>query len=127
MRGLFGIMPFTSAVYAIAALALAGTPMLPAFASKWMIGNAAFTSGTVFGYVGLAAILIAAVLCALYVLYPAFYMLFRPADDADAVPVRNEPGACMIICMTVLTLAILACGIFSNPIISFIADAAAKL
>ena len=127
MRGLSKEMPFTSAVYAIAALALAGTPLLPAFVSKWMIGNAAVSSGNVFGYVGLAAVLIAAVLSALYVLYPAFFMLFCPADDADTVQVRREPGLCMIISMAVLTLAIFACGFFSNSIITFIADAAAQL
>ena len=124
MRDLMRIMPLTSVVYAIAALGLSGTPMLPAFISKWLIGNAALASGTPFGYVGLAAILISAILCAIYVIYPAFFMLFRGMDDADGEPVRLDPGPCMKLSMAILTLAIVLCGLFSNTIVSYIAGIA---
>ena len=45
LRGFVNVMPFTVGVYTVAALALMGTPLLPGFVSKWMIGSAAVSGG----------------------------------------------------------------------------------
>lgn len=54
-----------------------GTPLLPGFVSKWLIGSAAIETGTAMGMVGVAAILISAVLTAIYLMGPALSMYFR--------------------------------------------------
>ena len=41
LRGMAKVMPFTCATYTIGAISLMGTPLLPGFVSKWLIGSAA--------------------------------------------------------------------------------------
>ena len=119
LRGLHRAMPFVCAVYTVGALALMGTPGLPGFVSKWLIGSAAIERGQVMGYVGLAALLISAVLTAIYLMSVAFSMYFRPLEEGGGVSagVRCDPSWKMKLPLLVLIAAILLCGLFSNPIV----------
>ena len=119
LRGLHRAMPFVCAVYTVGALALMGTPGLPGFVSKWLIGSAAIERGQVMGYVALAALLISAVLTAIYLMSVAFSMYFRPLEEGGGVSagVRCDPSWKMKLPLLVLTAAILLCGLFSNPIV----------
>ena len=118
MRGLREQMPLVCGIYAVAALALAGTPFLPIFLSKWMIGNAALAVWPT-GLIGLSAMLVSAVLCAVYVLYPVFFMLFR-RQDTPAEAGAGDPGLCMKISMGILILVIVLSGLYSNQLLTFI-------
>ena len=71
------------------------------------------------GYVGLAALLISAVLTAIYLMSVAFSMYFRPLEEGGGVSagVRCDPSWKMKLPLLVLTAAILLCGLFSNPIV----------
>ena len=126
LRGFSTVMPYVSVVYTVAALALMGTPLLPGFASKWMIGSAAVEGGYVMGYIGVAAILISAVLTAIYLMSVSFFMFFRPLEDAEGlVAGKNyDPTWKMKLPLGVLTIAIVLCGVFSNKIISLLAAVA---
>ena len=126
LRGFSTVMPYVSVVYTIAALALMGTPLLPGFASKWMIGSAAVSGGYVMGYIGVAAILISAVLTAIYLMSVSFFMFFRPLEDAEGLEAgRNyDPTWKMKLPLGVLAIAIVLCGVFSNDIISLLAAVA---
>ncbi|HQO56264.1 MAG TPA: proton-conducting transporter membrane subunit [Clostridia bacterium] len=76
LEGMAKRMPVTFSCMALAALALTGVPPLPGFFSKWTLGEAAVSLGTPFAYLGMAALLISAVLTALYMatmLIPAFF------------------------------------------------------
>lgn len=119
LRGLHRAMPFICAVYTVGALALMGTPGLPGFVSKWLIGSAAIERGQVMGYVALAALLISAVLTAIYLMSVAFSMYFRPFEEGGGVSagVRCDPSWKMKLPLLVLIAAILLCGLFSNPIV----------
>lgn len=119
LRGLHRAMPVVCAVYTVGALALMGTPGLPGFVSKWLIGSAAIERGEMMGYVGLAAILISAVLTAIYLMSVAFSMYFRPLEEGGGVSagVRCDPSWKMKLPLLVLIAAILLCGLFSNPIV----------
>ena len=119
LRGLHRAMPFICAVYTVGALALMGTPGLPGFVSKWLIGSAAIERGQVMGYVALAALLISAVLTAIYLMSVAFSMYFRPLEEGGGVSVgvRCDPSWKMKLPLLVLIAAILLCGLFSNPIV----------
>ena len=129
LRGLGQVMPFTCAVYTVAALALMGTPLLPGFASKWMIGSAAVASGYALGYAGIAMILVSAVLTAIYLMGVAFFMLFRPMEDMTGIVAgkRYDPTWKMKLPLFVLTITILLCGVFSNGIITKLAAVAAGI
>jgi multicomponent Na+:H+ antiporter subunit D len=123
LRGFVNVMPFVTAVYTVAALALMGTPLLPGFVSKWMIGSAAVADGYFMGYLGVAAILISAVLTAIYLMSVAFFMIFRPLEDTKGLNVGSnyDPSWKMKLPLTILTIAIVLCGIFSNNIIEMLA------
>ena len=127
LRGLGKAMPFVCSVYAIAALALMGTPLLPGFASKWMIGSAAVASDYVLGYAGIAMILVSAVLTAIYLMGVAFFMFFRPLEDMHGIEEGRsyDPSWKMKLPLTVLTIVIILCGVFSNGILTKLAAIAA--
>ena len=124
LRGLSKVMPFTCATYTIGAISLMGTPLLPGFVSKWLIGSAAIETGTSMGMVGVAAILISAVLTAIYLMGPALSMYFRPLEGMEKV-VSCDPGMRMKLPFAVLAAAIVLCGLFSDPIITLLANLSA--
>ena len=124
LRGLSRVMPFTCAVYTVGAISLMGTPLLPGFVSKWLIGSAAIETGTAMGMVGVAALLISAVLTAIYLMGPAMSMYFRPLEGMEKV-VSCDPGMRMKLPFAVLAAAIVLCGLFSDPIITLLAKLSA--
>ena len=79
------------------------------------------------GYIGVAAILISAVLTAIYLMSVSFFMFFRPLEDTEGLEVgRNyDPTWKMKLPLAVLTVAIVLCGFFSNTIVSKLAAIAA--
>ena len=79
------------------------------------------------GYIGVAAILISAVLTAIYLMSVAFFMIFRPLEDTKGLDVeRNyDPTWKMKLPFAILTVAIVVCGIFSNNIIEMLAAVSA--
>ena len=120
LRGLAGVMPATCAAYTLGALALTGTPLLPGFVSKWMIGSAAVEAGTPVALVGLGAILISAVLTAIYLLSVAFSMYFRPLDEGGAAVAgaKCDPTWRMLLPFGVLCAAFVLCGLGSGAVVS---------
>ena len=101
-----------------------GTPLLPGFVSKWLIGSAAIETGTAMGMVGVAPIRISAVLTAIYLMGPALSMYFRPLEGMEKV-VSCDPGMRMKLPFAVLAAAIVLCGLFSDPIITLLANLSA--
>lgn len=124
LRGLAKVMPFTCATYTIGAISLMGTPLLPGFVSKWLIGSAAIETGTTLGMIGVAALLISAVLTAIYLMGPAMSMYFRPLEGMEPT-VKCDPGMRMKLPFAVLAAAIVLCGLFSDPIITLLAKLSA--
>lgn len=118
LRGLGKVMPFTCAAYVLAALGLMGTPLLPGFVSKVMIGTAAASCGAV-GLIGLAALLISAILTAVYLMGPAFYMCFRPLEPSGVVEAGKncDPGWQMKVTLAVLAAVIVLFGLFSSQVV----------
>ena len=131
LRGLASVMPATCATYTLGALALTGTPLLPGFVSKWLIGSAAVEAGTPIALVGLGAILISAVLTAIYLLSVAFSMFFRPLDEDGATAASGaavagakcDPTWRMLLPFGVLCAAIVICGLGSGAVVSVLSAA----
>ena len=118
LRGLSSVMPKICVVYTVAALALMGMPMLPGFVSKWMIGVAAVAHATPMAYVGAIAVLISAVLTAIYLMSVVVAMYFRPLEEGHGAVagVRNDPSWKMLLPLYILVGAIVLCGLFSNNV-----------
>lgn len=128
LRGLGRKMPLTCGVYAVAAVALTGTPLLPGFVSKWLIGTALVEEGQLIPMLGVAALLISAVLTAIYVLTPVFFMFFRaPLEETEEESVNLDPGLRMKIPLVILAVTILLMGLCSNQVVSIVSSIAANL
>ena len=130
LRGLAREMPFTCAIYTLGALALMGTPLLPGFVSKWLIGSAALESQSPVAMVGLAAILISAVLTAIYLMGPALSMYFRPLPARDEEQAAMACGHCdpslyMKAPFVILAACIVLCGLFSDQVVTALTAIAA--
>ena len=91
-----------------------------------MIGSASVEGGYIMGYIGVAAILISAVLTAIYLMSVSFFMYFRPLEDTEGlVAGKNyDPTWKMKLPLAILSIAIVLCGIFSNDIISMLSAVA---
>ena len=61
-------MPVVFGIFTIASLGLMGVPGLAGFISKWNLATAAVMSDNVMAYVGIGALLISALLTAIYML-----------------------------------------------------------
>ncbi|MBP5198261.1 MAG: proton-conducting membrane transporter, partial [Lachnospiraceae bacterium] len=61
-------MPFVFTVFTISGLALMGVPGLSGFVSKWYLAKAGLYSGSILGKIGVGAILVSAILTAIYMM-----------------------------------------------------------
>jgi multicomponent Na+:H+ antiporter subunit D len=111
-------MPMTFACFTIAALALTGIPPFSGFVSKWYLLTSATQTGGI-AYIGVAAILISALLTAIYMLTIVRRAWF-PDQNADlsGLPEVKETDWKMIVPMLIFAIGTLLCGIFSQPILN---------
>jgi multicomponent Na+:H+ antiporter subunit D len=115
IEGLGKRMPVTFACFALASAALIGLPPLPGFYSKWAIGLSAMEQGGVVGYLGMAALMISALLTALYtmgILVPAVFPLKRNGMQPGAVCESATMNGVLIF----LCCAIVAIGALQGPL-----------
>lgn len=102
-------MPITAACFAIASLAMIGTPPLSGFVSKWYLGIGIVETGNPWL---LAVLLGGALLAAVYLLPVVYRMYFRePAlmpDDKTVTEGREAPAAMLapLLIATVLTFVL---------------------
>lgn len=116
MEGLHKKMPVTCAVFLVAALALMGVPPFGGFLSKWTIATAASSLGVWAGYAGMAALIVSAVLTALYMLTPVIRFYF-PLNDAPALSEHvHEADWQMTVPLVGLTVLLFALSLCTGPI-----------
>ena len=121
LRGYYKVMPFTMGVYTLAALALVGVPPMVGFISKWNLLTASVTSGLTPGYIGAAALIVSAVLTAVYLLYVVVTAAFSPLAEGSMALAgqRRDPSWLMKGPLLVLCAAIVLLGLFSTPLIHY--------
>jgi len=125
IEGLGKRMPGVFAVFTISALSLTGVPGFAGFVSKWMLATAAVEEGTVMSYLGVGALLISALLTAIYM----FQMLLRayyPTEEITETK-KCDPTWRMMIPLTVFAIAIVVIGMYSTPLVSFLEKVAGGL
>ena len=121
LDGLGRKMPLTFATFTLAGLALTGIPPLNGFVSKWYLLRAAADAGFPLAYAGAGALLISALLSAIYMLGNAVRAWFPARGrDLSALSGAREADWRMSATHVVLALGLIATGVFSQPI----ADAA---
>ena len=125
VRGFGKLMPLTCTAFVIAGMALVGTPPLAGFVSKYNLLSAAAGAGTL-GVVAIAALIISAILTAIYLFTVIGPMFFRPlnADMVRYEGFNRDPGWMMKVPFLILIAAVIALGLWSSPLISFLRDVA---
>lgn len=129
LRGFSKVMPFTMGVFSVAAAALVGVPPLMGFISKWVLASAAVSGGSMMGIAGAAALIVSAILTAVYlftIVVPAYFLPLNESS-AELAGVNRDPGWRMKLPLAILTAAIVIGGLCSSSLIRFLADVASGL
>jgi multicomponent Na+:H+ antiporter subunit D len=126
LRGYGRRMPRTFAVFTMASLSLMGVAPLCGFMSKWYLAQAAVARGGMYAYLGLVAILIAAVFTAIYLLTIVLRAYFPPKGYEPAGQTEaKDPGLYMQIPLGLFALAVVLLGLFAWPVAEWIRSAVA--
>lgn len=119
-------MPRVFVIFTVSALALMGVPGLCGFVSKWNLAKAAVNSENTLAYVGVAALLVSALLTAIYMLTIAVRAFF-PGKDFDYETIRDveDPNWMMLAPLFVFVIVIFIFGLHSGPVIELLEEIAA--
>ena len=115
MDGFGKAMPKTMFAFTAASLGLMGIPPLAGFVSKWSIGTAAVTEGTL-GVIGAAALIVSALLTALY-LVAVMLRAYFPANEATVDLTHVEdPNRLMTVPLIGLAIVSVLLGLCASPL-----------
>lgn len=117
LGGLGRKMPVTFTAFTLSALALTGIPPLNGFVSKWYLLCAAADAAAPPAYAGAGALLVSALLTAVYMLVPAVRAWFPRQGEETSVPAgAGEADWRMTLPFVLLSAALLCFGLFASPI-----------
>lgn len=126
INGIGKKMPVTFVCFTLASLSLIGIPPFFGFFSKWRLLIAAAEENGVFGYLMIAALLISAILTAIYT-FTIVMRAFFPAQGKDLNTLSDgkkfqtsEANVKMLLPVCIFAFAALLCGIFSNQLFDVI-------
>lgn len=122
LSGLGSRMPRTFAAFSIAALALTGTPLLPGFISKMNLLRAAAEADCgVYGMIGMAALLLSALVTAAYLLLPAARVWIPRKEPETRFTDRDQdPGWRMLTAFGVLCVTMILLGCCAGPVMNIL-------
>ena len=125
VRGYGKLMPVTCAAFVIAGMSLVGTPPLSGFVSKFNLLTAAGDAG-VLGVIAIAALIISAILTAIYLFTVVGPMYFRPlnTDMAHYSDINRDPNWMMLVPFVLLIAAVIGLGLWGGPLVGFLKDVA---
>ena len=118
MDGMGKSMKIVFGTFTVSALGLMGVPGFAGFISKWNLTEAAVESGNVMAYVGVACLLVSALLTAIYML-GVVSRAFFPSRRETAVEAVSDPGWQMCLPLLVCAAATVILGCCSRPLIEF--------
>lgn len=121
LNGLGKRMPVTFAAFTVSSLALMGVPGLCGFISKWNLASAAAASGNTLAYIGVGALLISALLTAIYMMQIVIRAYF-PNNNfrMAAIEKVTDPGPCMLIPFVIFMILMVVFGIYSAPVTEYL-------
>jgi len=110
-------MPKIFTIFTISTLALMGVPGLSGFISKFYLAQAAVESRNLMAYVGIGALLISAILTAIYLLSMVIRAFFPVHDfDYDTISDVEDPNWIMILPLTIFCIGMIFIGLYSKPL-----------
>ncbi|MGN0506027.1 MAG: complex I subunit 5 family protein [Lachnospiraceae bacterium] len=128
---LFGFgrrMPVIFGCFTLASAALTGVPMTAGFISKWNLLTAAAENPEPLAWVGIAVLLISAVLTAVYLFSIVIKAYFPgPGFNEATIAQVEDPNAYMKVPMVILCVVIVLLGMFSTPLVSYLEQVASGL
>lgn len=125
LNGLGKKMPVTFAAFTVGSMALVGIPLLPGFLSKWGLAEAAISAGGTLPTLGVAALLISAMLTAAYLFTPVVKAFFPIESEAGEVDLHAEdPGLRMKAPLLILSMLMLLLGVGSSRLMELFASIA---
>ena len=126
VRGYGKLMPVTCAAFVVAGMSLVGTPPLSGFVCKFNLLSAAADAGAL-GVIAIAALIISAILTAIYLFTVIGPMYFRPlnADMAHLADFNRDPNWMMLVPFALLMAMVIGLGLWGGPLVSFLKDVAA--
>lgn len=121
-------MPKVFVIFTISGMALMGVPGFCGFISKWKLTEAAIASNTVLGYVGVAGLLISALLTALYMM-TITVRAFAPGKDFDYETISEveDPNWLMILPLALFVVGMVVFGLFPSPVLRALEAVAAAV
>lgn len=121
LDGLGRKMPKTFVIFTLSALSLMGVPGFAGFISKWNLAKAAVESGNIEAYVGIAALLVSALLTAIYML-TVVVRAFFPKEGFDYATLDGckDPNWKMMLPLYIFVVLIMVIGLHSQPLVDFI-------
>lgn len=126
MDGMGRKMPIVFGCLTLSGLGLMGVPGLAGFVSKWNLAAAAVDSGNPLAYVGIACLLVSALLTAIYMMSITMRAFFPRADfDMASIEGAKDPGWKMCVPLLICAAGNIALGLFSQPLVQFFMDIAA--
>lgn len=121
-------MPKVFTIFTISGLALMGVPGLCGFISKWNLAKAAVASESPLAYVGIAALLVSALLTAIYMMSITVRAFFPGKDfDYSTIADVEDPNWMMILPLVIFAVAIVVMGIHSQPLMKLLESVAAAM
>lgn len=118
-------MPKVFVIFTVASFALMGVPGLCGFVSKWNLAKAAVASGNALAYVGVAALLVSALLTAIYMLTIVVRAFFPEKDfDYGSISDVEDPGWMMTVPLVIFVIVMFYFGLHSGPVIGMLQEIA---
>ena len=118
INGMGRRMPVVFTIFTVSGLALMGVPGLPGFISKWNLAGAAVDSGHPLALAGVTALLISALLTAIYMMSISVRAFF-PGREFDYATVQDakDPGWMMLVPLVVFAAVLVVFGLHSGPLV----------
>lgn len=111
-------MPKVFLIFTVSGMALMGVPGLCGFIGKWNLARAAIAEDTPLAYAGIAAMMISALLTAIYMLTISVRAFFPGKDfDYGTIADVEDPNWMMLLPLAVFAVAMLVFGLHSEPVI----------
>ena len=121
-------MPAVFGIFTISSLALMGVPGLCGFISKWNLVRAAVASENPLAYAGVAALLISALLTAIYMLSISVRAFF-PGRNFDMSTIQDveDPNWMMLLPLVLFVILMFYFGLHSGPVVGALESITAVL
>lgn len=117
LDGLGRKMPLVFLAFAISGMALMGVPGLCGFIGKWNLAKAAVASKNPLAYLGILALIVSALLTAIYMMTIVVRAFFPGKDfDYETIAEAEDPNWMMILPLTVFVIVMLFIGLHSQTL-----------